>query len=227
MSQNDLKDRTMKTEPVKSALDIIGRYRLLPVVVLDSAESADPLAEALLAGGLPIAEVTLRTDAAEDSIKAMSRHDGLLVGAGTVLDVEQAKRAIGAGAAFVVAPGTNPSVVEYCISQGVPITPGIATPSDIELARGLGLNILKFFPAEAFGGVKTLKALSAPYGDVRFIPTGGVSTKNLRDYLALPSVLACGGSWMVDRKLVGAGDFDTVQSLIADAVILAGPVAGG
>lgn len=208
-------------DPTKNALDTIARHRLLPVVVMDSAEAAGPLAEALIAGGLPIAEVTFRTDAAEGSIKTMCQHEGLLVGAGTVLTTDQAKRAVDAGAQFIVTPGTNPPVIEYCVKQGIPITPGIATPSDIDLAMGLGVNTLKFFPAEAFGGVKTLKALSAPYGGVRFIPTGGVGPANLNDYLALPSVLACGGSWMVDRKLIQAGDFTKLQSLIVDAVSLA------
>ncbi len=206
-------------------IEKLGQHRLVPVVVLDSADQAEPLAEALTAGGLPVAEVTFRTDAAEASIKTMSRRGDLLVGAGTVLTVEQAKRAIGAGAEFIVTPGTNPPVVEYCIEQGVPITPGIATPTDIDLGRRLGLDVLKFFPAEAYGGAKTLKALSAPYGGIKFIPTGGVSAKNLLDYLALPSVLACGGSWMVDRNLVNAGQFDQIKALVAEAVSLAGSTA--
>ncbi len=205
----------------QDVLDVIGLHRLVPVVVLDSADAADPLTQALVEGGLPIAEVTFRTEAAEESIRAMSKHNGLLVGAGTVLDIEQAKRAIGAGAEFVVTPGTHPPVVEYCLSQGVPITPGIATPTDIDLCRSLGLDLLKFFPAEAYGGVKTLKALSAPYGGIRFIPTGGVSPDNLHDYLALPSVFACGGSWMVDRKQVNKGDFAGIRSIVTQAVKLA------
>lgn len=201
-----------------NVLETLGQHKLVPVVVLDSVDSAGPLGEALIGGGLPVAEVTFRTDAAEASIKVMSKQAGLLVGAGTVLTIEQAKRAIGAGAAFIVSPGTNPAVVEYCLKEGVPITPGIANPTDIELGMSLGLNVLKFFPAEAFGGVKTLKAMSAPYGGVKFIPTGGVSAKNLLDYLAVPSVLACGGSWMVDRKLVGAGEFEKVKKLVVEAV---------
>lgn len=204
-------------------LDTLGKHKLVPVVVLDSADHAGPLAEALIGGGLPVAEVTMRTDAAEASIREMCRHAGLLVGAGTVLTVEQAKRAIGAGAAFVVTPGTNPPVVKYCMEQGIPITPGVATPTDIDLARGLGVEVLKFFPAEAYGGIKTLKALSGPYGNVKFIPTGGVSPDNLRDYLALPSVLACGGSWMVERKLVNAGEFGKIKGLVAEAVGMAKP----
>lgn len=203
-------------------IQTLRQHRLVPVVVLDSVQSAGPLAEALIGGGLPVAEVTLRTDAAEASIKVMSKYEGLLVGAGTVLTVEQAKRAIGAGATFIVTPGTNPPVVKYCLEQGVPITPGVATPTDIDLAIGLGVEVLKFFPAEAYGGVKTLKALSAPYGGVKFIPTGGVSPENLRDYLALPSVLACGGSWMVERKLVNAGEFGKVKELVKEAVGMVG-----
>lgn len=207
-------------------LAALSQHKLVPVVVLDSACSAGPLADALIGGGLPVAEVTFRTEAAEASIRTMSEREGMIVGAGTVLTVEQAKRAIGAGATFIVSPGTHPPVVEYCLKEGVPITPGIATPTDIDLGRSLGLDVLKFFPAEAYGGVKTLKALSAPYGNIRFIPTGGISTKNLSDYLALPSVLACGGSWMVDRKLVNEGAFDQIESLVSDAVQLAGSVKG-
>ena len=206
---------------VPKALGVIGQYRLLPVVMLDSVESSDPLAQALISGGLPIAEITFRTEAAEDAIRMMSRHSELLVGAGTVLDIEQAKRAIGAGAQFIVSPGTNPKVIEYCLSQNISITPGIATPTDIELARSLGLRVLKFFPAGVFGGVKALKALSDPFGDVRFIPTGGVSTANLAEYLALPSVLACGGSWMVDRKIVNAGEYERICQLATEAVSIA------
>lgn len=215
-----MKDTTM-TKPTDNTLDSLGLHKLVPVVVLDSACSAGPLADALIGGGLPVAEVTFRTDAAEAAIRVMSERDGMIVGAGTVLTVEQAKRAIGAGATFIVCPGTHPPVVEYCLEQGVPITPGVATPTDIDLGRGLGLNVLKFFPAEAYGGIKTLKALSAPYGNIRFIPTGGISAKNLPDYLALPSVLACGGSWMVDRKLVNAGEFGQISSLVSEAVKLA------
>ena len=207
-------------EQSDGVLAALGRYKLVPVVVLDSACSAGPLADALIGGGLPVAEVTFRTDAAEAAIRVMSEREGMIVGAGTVLTIEQAKRAIGAGATFIVSPGTNPTVVEYCLKEGVPITPGIANPTDIELGMSLGLNVLKFFPAEAFGGVKTLKAMSAPYGGVKFIPTGGVSVKNLLDYLALPSVLACGGSWMVDRKLVNEGAFDQIKNLVAEAVAL-------
>jgi len=209
------------SDTTTSVTDQLGQKKLVPVVVLDSADAAKPLAEALIGGGLPVAEVTFRTAAAEDSIKAMSRFDDMLVGAGTVLTVEQAKRAVGAGATFIVSPGTNPPVVEYCVKQAIPITPGIATPSDIDLARGFGIEVLKFFPAEAYGGVKTLKALSAPYAGVKFIPTGGVTANNLGDYLALPSVLACGGSWMVDRKLVNEGAFDQIRGLVAEAVKLA------
>ncbi len=211
----------MNTPSTHPVLNSLAQHRLVPVVVLDSADDAGPLAEALIGGGLPVAEVTFRTDAAEASIKTMSQYEGMHVGAGTVLTIEQAKRAIGAGATYVVTPGIHPPVVEYCLEQGVPITPGIATPTDIDLGRSLGLDILKFFPAEAYGGVKTLKALSAPYGGIRFIPTGGISAKNLLDYLAIPSVLACGGSWMVDRKLVNEGAYDQIKTLVSEAVDLA------
>lgn len=202
-------------------LDTIGENRLVPVVVLDSVDSAAPLAEALINGGLPIAEVTFRTAAAEESLRRISQIDGLLAGAGTVLTLEQAQQAIDAGAKFIVTPGTNPPVIEYCLKHNVPITPGIATPTDIDLATSFGLNALKFFPAEAIGGVKTLKAISGPYGSIRFIPTGGISASNLGDYLALPNVLACGGSWMVSRSLINEGEFDQIKRLVENAVALA------
>jgi len=190
----------------------------VPVVAIENARDADGLAEALTDGGLPIAEITFRTDAAADAIRAMSRRDQLLVGAGTVLTVEQARQAVDCGAKFLVSPGTNPKVVQWAVENGVPITPGIATPSDIEVALGFGLEVLKFFPAEAYGGLKTLKAISAPYGMVKFIPTGGVSAANLADYLAFDKVHAVGGSWMVKKDLITGGHFEQVRDLTAEAV---------
>lgn len=195
--------------------------RLVPVVVLNDAAHADPLAEALVAGGLPVAEVTFRTPAAAASIRAMAKHPGMIVGAGTVLRPEQVDEAADAGASFIVSPGLNASVVERAREHGLIIIPGAVTPTEIMAALELGLSTLKFFPANTFGGPAALKSLGAPFGGVRFVPTGGVSTSNLADYLALPNVVAVGGSWMVDAKMVAAGDFDEVGRLTADAVAAA------
>lgn len=198
----------------------VSPHRLLPVIALESADDALPLADALTAGGLPVAEITFRTEAAEKSIRTIAARGDMIVGAGTVLTIDQVRRAVDAGATFMVSPGCNPKVIEYCVSHGIAITPGVATPTDIELAHSFGLTVLKFFPAEALGGVGMLKALSAPYGGIRFIPTGGIHADNLRDYLALPSVVACGGSWMVAPKLIASGNFDRIRDLTREAVAL-------
>jgi 2-dehydro-3-deoxyphosphogluconate aldolase / (4S)-4-hydroxy-2-oxoglutarate aldolase len=197
----------------------ISELGIIPVVKIEDAKDAVPLAKALNEGGLPIAEITFRTAAAEDAIKAV--HDEVpevLLGAGTVLSVEQVKKAVGAGAEFIVAPGLNPEVVSYCIDNNIPITPGVSNPTDIEAALSLGLEVLKFFPAEAFGGLKTLKAMSAPYGMLKFIPTGGINAGNLNDYLAFDKVLACGGSWMVKADLISNGNFQEITDLTRNAV---------
>jgi 2-dehydro-3-deoxyphosphogluconate aldolase/(4S)-4-hydroxy-2-oxoglutarate aldolase len=192
--------------------------RIIPVVAIHNAKDADPLADALIAGGLPSAEITFRTEAAEAAIKAMARRGDITVGAGTVLTVEQAQKAIGAGAGFVVAPGLNPKVVRFCLDNNIPVTPGVATPTDIETAMSLGLEILKFFPAEAFGGLKTLKAMSAPYQAVKFIPTGGLNAQNVVDYLKFPKVAAVGGSWIVKSDAIAGGEFDKITQLTREAV---------
>jgi 2-dehydro-3-deoxyphosphogluconate aldolase/(4S)-4-hydroxy-2-oxoglutarate aldolase len=192
--------------------------RIIPVVAIQNAKDADPLADALIAGGLPSAEITFRTEAAEAAIKAMARRGDITVGAGTVLTVEQAQKAIGAGAGFVVAPGLNPKVVRFCLDNNIPVTPGVATPTDIETAMNLGLEILKFFPAEAFGGLKTLKAMSAPYQAVKFIPTGGLNAQNVVDYLKFPKVAAVGGSWIVKSDAIAGGEFDKITQLTREAV---------
>jgi 2-dehydro-3-deoxyphosphogluconate aldolase/(4S)-4-hydroxy-2-oxoglutarate aldolase len=192
---------------------------IIPVVKIEDAADAVPLAKALLAGGLPVAEITFRTAAAESAIKAI--HDEVpevLLGAGTVLTVDQVKRAVAAGAEFIVSPGLNPEVVGYCVENGISITPGVSNPTDIEAALSFGLEVLKFFPAEAFGGLKTLKAMSAPYGSVRFIPTGGVNTGNMNEYLAFDKVVACGGSWMVKADLIAEKKFDEIERLTREAV---------
>ena len=192
---------------------------IVPVVKIEDAKNAVPLAKALNNGGLPIAEITFRTAAAEDAIKAIHKEvPEVLLGAGTVLTVEQVKKAVGAGAEFIVAPGLNPEVVSYCVKNNIPITPGISNPTDIEAALSFGLEVLKFFPAEAFGGLKTLKAMSAPYGMVKFIPTGGINAGNLNDYLAFDKVLACGGSWMVNADLISSGQFEKITELTKEEV---------
>jgi 2-dehydro-3-deoxyphosphogluconate aldolase / (4S)-4-hydroxy-2-oxoglutarate aldolase len=202
-------------------LDRVRQCGIVPVVSLPKLEHALPLAEALISGGLPCAEITFRTAAAADAIRAVrSAFPQMLVGAGTVLSVEQAKVALDAGAQFIVSPGTNFAVVEHCQQQGVTIFPGVATPTEIEAARSRGLDALKFFPAEPMGGVKFLKAVSAPYRDVSFIPTGGIDATNVRQYLALPSVVACGGSWMVKPELLEQGQFAAVRQTTEQAVAL-------
>ena len=202
----------------------IEAIKVVPVVAINDAADAVPLAEALVEGGLPCAEVTFRTDAALDSMKAMAKLGNIQLGAGTVSKIEQVKAAVDAGCTFMVSPGFNPKVVDYCVSNGIPICPGITNPTDIEMALDFDLEVLKFFPAEAFGGLNTLKALSAPYGSIKFIPTGGISAKNILDYLKFPKVLACGGSWMVKSDLIADKKFDEILSLTKEAVKLANSI---
>ncbi|MDZ7292458.1 MAG: bifunctional 4-hydroxy-2-oxoglutarate aldolase/2-dehydro-3-deoxy-phosphogluconate aldolase [candidate division KSB1 bacterium] len=194
---------------------------VIPVVSLERAESATALAEALLVGGLPCAEITFRTAAAEPSIRAISSaFPEILVGAGTVLNEEQVERAVAAGAKFIVSPGFSSTVVNLCQEKNIPVFPGICTPTDIMMALEAGLTVLKFFPADAFGGLKTLKALSAPFPNVEFIPTGGISAANLEEYLSFKKVLACGGSWMVKSELLNSGNFAEITRLAEEAVAI-------
>jgi 2-dehydro-3-deoxyphosphogluconate aldolase/(4S)-4-hydroxy-2-oxoglutarate aldolase len=202
-------------------LSALSAARLVPVVVLDDAADANGLAMALVAGGLPVAEVTFRTGAAADSIRAMSARGDMLVGAGTVLTVTQVDQAVAAGATFVVSPGLSRAVVERCAEHGVLALPGAVTATEVQAALELGLTTLKFFPAGTSGGPAAIKALAAPFGHVRFVPTGGVGPGNLAEYLAVPAVAAVGGSWMVPRDLVKARDFATVVKLTTEAVALA------
>ena len=205
----------------------IGKTGIVPVVVLNNASDAEPLAEALINGGLPCAEVTFRTEAAEDSIKLMSKKfPEMFVGAGTVLTTEQVDRAIGAGAKFIVSPGFNPKVVEYCLKNNYPITPGIMTPTELEMALGFGLDVVKFFPAENAGGLKMIKAMSAPYTMMKFMPTGGINAENVGDYLACDKILACGGSWMVKGDLVKEGNFAEIEKLTAEAAAIVKEIRG-
>lgn len=194
-------------------------YGIVPVVVIHDAEKAEGLAHALCAGGLPVAEVTFRTECAAEAIRRMVKGvPEILVGAGTVHSPEQAAAAVEAGAAFIVTPGFSRNTVQWCLDRGVPVFPGCTSPSDIEAAMSMGLDTVKFFPAEPYGGVKTLKALAGPYGGIRFMPTGGINEKNIAEYLALKNVAACGGSWMVPSSLVETGDFNRISALCREAV---------
>lgn len=197
-------------------------YGVVPVVVLEDAKDALPLAKALTEGGLPCAEVTFRTEAAEESIRLMCReYPDMLVGAGTVLTTGQVDRAVAAGAKFIVSPGFDPEVVDYCLEKDIPVFPGCATPSEVAQAAKRGMKVVKFFPAEQAGGIAMIKAMAAPYTTMRFMPTGGISAKNLKDYLSFGKILCCGGSWMVKGDLVKNGDFDKIRELTKEAVELA------
>ena len=206
---------------MKELVEKINETGIVPVIKLENAEDAVELAGALKKGGLCCAEITFRTDAAQESIRLIAReYPDFLIAAGTVLNTEQADAAIKAGASFIVSPGLNPTVVKHCIEKGYPVIPGVCTPTEIEAAMSLGLKYLKFFPAEAAGGTKMIKALSAPYGAVKFMPTGGINAQNLADYLSLKAVFACGGSWMVPSDKIAAGDFEGIEKLTKEAVSL-------
>lgn len=197
----------------------LSQIGIVPVVALNHIEDARPLAKALCDGGLPCAEVTFRTDCAEDAIRIMTTEfPQMFVGAGTVLTTEQVDRAVNAGAKFIVSPGLNPEVVKYCVDKNIPVTPGCANPSDIEQALALGLDVVKIFPAEAIGGLKLIKSIAAPYVNMKFMPTGGINAKNLNEYLAFDRIIACGGSWMVSGALIDAGKFDEITALTKEAV---------
>ena len=209
---------------------IVEQFRktgIIPVVVLDDVKDALPLAKVLCEGGLPCAEVTFRTAAAEESIRQMSStYTDMLVGAGTVLNAEQADRAVAAGAKFIVSPGLDPELVRHCQRKGVPIIPGVQTPTEIQAAIGLGLHTLKFFPAEPSGGLKMIKALAAAFVDAAFMPTGGISEANVREYLEYGRIVACGGSWMVKQDLIAAGAYDRILALVQRAVAIVREVRG-
>jgi len=199
----------------------VAKARLLPVIKLNRAEDAVPLAHALSEGGLPVMEITFRTDAAEESIRAVSKAcPDILTGAGTVTSLEQVKRAHDAGAKYVVTPGVSCAVLEYCCSNGLMVYPGICTPTEIMQVMDFGLDVVKFFPAAQYGGLSTIKALSAPFPNIKFVPTGGVSEANLVEYLTFPKVIACGGSWMVKDDMIKAGDFAGIIDLVKKAVAL-------
>ncbi len=204
---------------MNEVLQKLSKFGLVPVIKIDNVEDALPLAKALCDGGLPVAEVTFRTAAAEEAIKKITAaYPDMLVGAGTVLTTEQVDKAMAAGCQFIVSPGLNPKVVKYCVERNIPITPGTANPSDVEQAIELGLEVVKFFPAEAAGGLNMIKSMAAPYVNMKFMPTGGINAKNLNDYLAFDKIIACGGSFMVKDDLIKAGQFDKITELTREAV---------
>ena len=198
--------------------EALSRIGVVPVITIDRPQDAVPLARALLNGGIGCAEITFRTASAEEAIQRISGecHE-MLVGAGTVLTVQQAEQAIRAGAQYIVAPGFDAAVVDWCQEHGVPVLPGVATPTEINMALARGVKLLKFFPSEEIGGVRMLKALYAPYQEVQFIPTGGIKAHNLAEYLVLPNVVACGGSWMATGSMISEGKFDEITRLSREA----------
>ncbi|MFT3931293.1 MAG: bifunctional 4-hydroxy-2-oxoglutarate aldolase/2-dehydro-3-deoxy-phosphogluconate aldolase [Spongiibacteraceae bacterium] len=199
----------------------LATIKIIPVVVVERASDITQLGNALTKNGMPVAEITFRTDAAAEAIKLLRESQPqMLIGAGTVLNKKQMEEAQRAGASFIVSPGLNPNSVRAAEELGIPIIPGVNNPSDIEIALELGLSTLKFFPAEASGGIKMLKALMGPYHQVKFMPTGGITPQNIRDYLALQSVIACGGSWMVEPELIRSGNWDEIGKRIREAVAL-------
>lgn len=204
---------------MNAVLEKLSKIGIVPVVKIDRVEDAIPLGKALCNGGLPCAEITFRTDAAPGAIKAMAENfPQMCVGAGTILNSKQVDAAVEAGAQFLVSPGFNPKTVQYCMEKNIPITPGTSSPSDIEQAIELGLDVVKFFPAEQSGGLAKIKAMAAPYVNMKFMPTGGITAKNLNDYLDFNKIIACGGSWMVPGDLINAGEWEKIEQLTREAV---------
>lgn len=207
---------------MKSIEEIFAELKVVPVVVLDDVKDAEPLAKALVEGGLPCAEVTFRTEAAAESIRIMTEvYPDMLVGAGTVLTTEQVDKAVESGAKFIVSPGFDPEIVDYCIGKNIPVFPGCISPSEVAQAVKRGLKVVKFFPAEQSGGLAMIKAMAAPYHMLKFMPTGGINTKNLKEYLACDKILCCGGSWMVKGDMIKAGEFEKIKKLTQEAKELA------
>ena len=201
-------------------LEDLGKTGIVPVITIDDTEKAVPLARALVRGGIPCAEITFRTAQGEEAIRRIAKEmPEMLLGAGTVLNTGQVDRAIDAGAKFIVSPGLNPKVAAYCVRKGIPVTPGCANPSDIEQALELGLEVVKFFPAEQAGGLEYIKAISAPYPALKFMPTGGINADNIAKYTAFDRILACGGSWMATADLIRAGEFEKITALSREAVL--------
>ena len=212
---------------MKEIAEKFQKFGVVPVVVLEDTKDAVPLAKALVEGGLPCAEVTFRTEAAEESIRLMAEQfPEMLVGAGTVLTTEQVDAAVGAGAKFIVSPGLNPEIVKYCLEKNIAVTPGVVTPSEMAQAVELGLPLVKFFPAEPSGGLPMIHAVAAAYTTLKFMPTGGINPGNVRDYLKDDKIFACGGSWMVKGNLVDAGDFDKIKELTKEAADIVKEIRG-
>ena len=208
----------MNSEKTAKVLEQFSEVGIIPVVVLNDVKDALPLGNALMKGGLPAAEVTFRTDAAEESIKIMSENfPNMLVGAGTVLTIDQVDRAVAAGAKFIVSPGLDENIVDYCLKKDIPVCPGVQTPSEITKAVSLGLDHVKFFPAEPAGGLKMISAVGAAFPNVKFMPTGGINANNVKEYLLSSKIFCCGGSWMVKGDMIKAGDFDAIEKLTAEA----------
>lgn len=205
----------------KDLFQQIEQHKIVPVVKLDRAADAQPLCEALCAGGLPVAEITFRTDAAEESIRiATAKYPDMLVGAGTITNTEQARRAVDAGAKFLVSPGFSRKITEWALDHQIPIFPGTCTPSEIMEAMEYQLSVVKFFPAVQYGGLTTIKSLAAPFPSMRFMPTGGINIDNIQEYLAFEKIIACGGSWMVKDSFIKDGNFNKIRELTAQAVSL-------
>jgi len=204
--------------------DIINKIadaKLIPIITIDRVEDAIPLAKAIIDGGLPVMEITFRTDAAEESIRTISKMvPEALIGAGTITTLERVKKAHLAGSQFIITPGVSTDVLDYCRAEKLPVFPGICTPTDVMQVMEFGVEIVKFFPVALFGGVSAIKAFSGPFPTIRFIPTGGISESDLHEYLALSKVIACGGSWMVKTDMINAGDFDGITALVKKAVAL-------
>ncbi|MBR3311275.1 MAG: bifunctional 4-hydroxy-2-oxoglutarate aldolase/2-dehydro-3-deoxy-phosphogluconate aldolase [Solobacterium sp.] len=213
---------------MKQMTERLKEIGIVPVVVINEADKAEKLAEALTEGGLPCAEVTFRTECAAEAIRIMKKaYPDMLVGAGTILSTEQAEEAIRAGASFIVSPGLNPAVVRYALDRGIPFIPGVCTPSEVEMGMSFGLTTLKFFPAEAYGGIRTLKALHSPYRQISFMPTGGISVVNARDYLRTENVAFIGGSWMVKEDWISMGKFDHIREKCMEAKEIVEEVRNG
>jgi 2-dehydro-3-deoxyphosphogluconate aldolase/(4S)-4-hydroxy-2-oxoglutarate aldolase len=205
---------------VYQILEDLRKIGVIPVIKIDDAEKAVPLAKALIAGGIPCAEITFRTAQGEEAIRLIKQDvPEILLGAGTVLTEDQVDKAVKAGASFIISPGFNPKIVAHCIEKNIPVTPGCSSPTDIEQALSMGLNAVKFFPAEQAGGLEFIKAVAAPYSSLMFIPTGGISSQNIGKYTAYEKILACGGSWMVNPDLINAGDFERITALCREAVL--------
>ncbi|MBR3068941.1 MAG: bifunctional 4-hydroxy-2-oxoglutarate aldolase/2-dehydro-3-deoxy-phosphogluconate aldolase [Lachnospiraceae bacterium] len=212
---------------MEAAIKRFSEVGIIPVVVLNDAKDAEPLGQALMEGGLPAAEVTFRTDAAEESIRIMAeKFPDMLVGAGTVLTIDQAERAVAAGAKFIVSPGFDPEIVQFCLDRDIPVCPGVQTPSEVIQAYKFGLDHVKFFPAENAGGLAMIKAVGAAFPNMKFMPTGGISASNVTEYLENSKIFCCGGSWMVKGDMIKAGEFDKIKEKVAEAAAIVKKVRG-